>query len=60
MAQNSSLSFLEVHHNLGEVPALVEVLVKSVSEPNKDFIFKGIDISLGFISDILLVFALLK
>ena len=41
-AQDNSLSYLEVHHGLGQVPALVDILVKSTDQPNKDFIFKGI------------------
>ena len=29
-------------HGFGEVPALVDVQVKSIEEPNKDFIFTGV------------------
>ena len=41
-SQDNELSTLDVHHGLGQLPALVDVRVKSVSEPNKDFIFKGV------------------
>ena len=41
-AQDDNLSFIEVEHGLGELPALVDVRVKSLSEPNRDFIFKGV------------------
>ena len=40
-AQSES-SDLFVEHGLGSVPGLVEVLVKAVDGPNKDFIFKAI------------------
>ena len=29
-------------HGLGEVPALVDVQVKAISGPNKDFVFTGV------------------
>ena len=41
-AQNDNIAYLEVQHNLGQVPDLVDVLVKSQSEPNMGFVFKGI------------------
>ena len=40
-AQSESSDLL-VQHGLVSVPALVEVLVKAVDGPNKDFIFKAI------------------
>ena len=29
-------------HGLGEIPALVDVQVKSINNPNKDFVFTGV------------------
>ena len=31
-----------INHGLGEVPAIVDVQVKSIEEPNKDFVFSGV------------------
>ncbi|XP_060579503.1 uncharacterized protein LOC132736394 [Ruditapes philippinarum] len=38
----SNVSDILVQHNIGTVPGLVEVLVKAVDGPNKDFIFKAL------------------
>ena len=33
---------ITLNHGFGEVPTLVDVQVKSIEEPNKDFIFTGV------------------
>jgi hypothetical protein len=38
----SNVSDILVQHNIGTVPGLVEVLVKALDGPNKDFIFKAL------------------
>ena len=46
----STKSEVHVYHGLETVPAIVEVLVKAIDGPNKDFIFKaiGTDIPICF------------
>ena len=41
-ARNPALAKIEVDHGLGEVPILVDVQVKSLGEPNKDFMFPAV------------------
>mgnify|MGYP000160940045 CR=1 FL=1 len=41
-AQSQSRNTFTVQHGLGETPLLVDVQIKSLDHPNKDFIFPAV------------------
>ena len=46
ISQDPGMASLTLDHGLGELPAIVDIQVKSLDEPNMDFIFPASGISI--------------